>query len=284
MRVFFTDMAGYTASAVAARVAHEGHEVVNGVHDGDALLRRLADVDAVVQIPRDPRTPSERDARMTQGILRALEGTRRPFLYASSTLVTGDTGASAYVDETTCAPPPWFMVPTVATERSILASRDRGVHGVVIRQPVVYGQAEGLIPPLVESARARSLVQHIGSGENTWGFVHVEDLADLYARALHEAPPGTLLIGASDETRQSREVSRSVARAVGPEVRVKSWSVDLAQRTLGVTALSMTFSQRLSSDKARRLLRWTPSRPTVLQEIEWFVRGSRPPTLPPPAR
>ncbi len=48
MRVFFTDMAGYTASAVAARVAHEGHEVVNGVHDGDALLRRLADVD------RDP--------------------------------------------------------------------------------------------------------------------------------------------------------------------------------------------------------------------------------------
>jgi nucleoside-diphosphate-sugar epimerase len=58
---------------------------------------------------------------------------------------------------------------------------------------------------LSQSAREHGAVRYVGTGENHWAAVHVDDLADLYLRTVEHAPAGTLLNAVDDQPYVLRE-------------------------------------------------------------------------------
>ena len=124
-------------------------------------------------------------------MLAALAGSDKPFIYTGGIWSYGDTGG-AVVDETTPPKP----IPRVQWRRGGGGSRARRgarrIRTIVIRPAIVYGRGGGIPAEFSESARKEGAARVVGTGENRWTLVHVDDLADLYLLALEQAPGGHL--------------------------------------------------------------------------------------------
>jgi nucleoside-diphosphate-sugar epimerase len=99
----------------------------------------------------------------------------------------------------------------------------------------------------------------VGSEAVRWPLVHSDDLADLYALALERSPPGESYIGAAVDGLAVGRIARAFARRFGasneaPEII----SEDATAAEFGEWARGRAMDQRLSGDKARRELGWTP--------------------------
>jgi len=188
------------------------------------------------------------------------------------------------------------MAARVDTEHTVLGHPD--IRGIVIRPGLVYGNGGSYdIPALIARARARGRAGHLGSGGTTQSYVHLDDLAELYCLAVERAPQGTILHGVIDDVTQ-RELARAVSRMLGAGDRTDSLtfvqmlgmntveqlgltitrrlSANLSQKlgraltpppSVG-TGISLSLNKRLSSEKTRRLLGWSPARSDILQDIE----------------
>ena len=137
-----------------------------------------------------------------------------------------------------------------ASEQRLLAS---GIRASIVQPGIVYGHGIGH-PRLLMARRpaARHREQH-------WTTVHVEDLADLYVRAL-DAPGGQSYIGASGQNPTVREMGA----AIGGDM---SFAGDDATReNLGGFGEALLLDQKATGAKARSL-GWQPSRPSLLEEL-----------------
>ncbi|ASC69911.1 NAD-dependent epimerase [Halomicronema hongdechloris C2206] len=136
----------------------------------------------------------------------------------------------------------------------------------MIRPAIVYGHGGGLIAMLIQAAREADAVPIIGQGETVWPLVHVEDLARLYERAVVEAPAGTVLIGAGEHL-SVHAIAAAMALVVGVDDRRQVLTLAEARQTWGALADALALDQRVSSDRAKTLLNWTPSAPSLLAEL-----------------
>lgn len=201
---------------------------------------------------------------LVRAILAAYEGTPKRLVYTSGVWSYQNTGERV-VDETT---PPTDPLPLVAwrvpVEREVVAAG-----GVVVRPGIVYGRGEGargILGMLVSEARREGRVRYVGDGRQEWPLVHVDDLADLYVRAL-AAPPGTLLHGVGDACATMRDLALAASHAGGAPGRVASWPIAEARAALGGFADALAVSQRVSSARTRAITGWTPRAPTVFEEL-----------------
>jgi nucleoside-diphosphate-sugar epimerase len=289
MRVFLTGATGYIGSAVAERLRAAGHQL-SALARSDTAAARLsaAGIEPIRGDFADPKSvaagaraadgvislattyDSGVDGPAIDAILEALAGSNKPFIYTSGIWSHGDT-AGEVVDESSPPKP----VPLVAwrqgvEDRVIAAAREK-IRTIVIRPAIVYGRGGGIPAGFVESARKEGAAQIIGTGENRWPFVHVDDLADLYLLALENAPPGTLLLGVSGEAHPVREVAAAASRGAGANGRIRAWSLEDARKKLGAYADALVLDQQASGRRAQQLLGWQPHRTDVLEDIE---RGS----------
>lgn len=97
--------------------------------------------------------------------------------------------------------------------------------------------------------------------------------------AAAKVPWGRLLIAASDRPHPAREIAEAASRAGGAGGRVEVWVLDEALEELGDYAYALALNQRISSERARRILGWAPSAPSVFEELEggsylWIQHGS----------
>ena len=286
MRVFVTGATGYIGTAVGERLRAAGHEVDGlartdaagqkllraGVHPvrGDfGDLARLAaaarSADGVISLGTtyDPAV----DGPAVDAMLDALAGSGRPFIYTSGIWSHGDTGGRV-VDETTPARPAELVAWRVAVEDRVLAAAERNVRSIVIRPAIVYGRDGGIPAGFAESARKEGAARFVGTGENRWPFVHVDDLADLYLAALERAPAGTLLLATAGRSVSVREVAESASRGAGAGGRTTATPLAEARRTMGSYADALVLDQQASGRRAEELLGWRPHRPGVLEEME----------------
>ncbi len=226
MRVFLTGATGYIGTAVAEHLRAAGHQVMGLARSDYAAGRlRAAGVEAVRGDFTDPagvgaaaRTADGTisydpavDPPAVDAILHALEGSGKPFIYTSGIWSHGDTGGHV-VDETT-PPRPLPMVQwRQAVEDRVLAAAGRKIRTIVIRPAIVYGRGGGIPGGFVESARKEGAARMVGNGENRWPLVFVDDLADLYLRALEQASPGTLLLGVSGPSVRVRDLAMAASR------------------------------------------------------------------------
>lgn len=292
MRVLVTGATGYIGGAVADALREAGHEVVGlarsneaagkleargipsrrgDMHDPESISRAVRDADAVVHtaLSRGPDIPHA-DTQAMNVILRELEGTRKSLIYTSGVWVLGNTGERVADEETQPKPIP-LVAWRPALENRVLAAAKTGTRSGVLRPALVYGRGGGVVRWMLHEARQRGVVSYIGSGENRWSMVHLDDLARLYVRFLERAPAGTLLNAANRPSIPAREVAEALRQTAGPHCRLESMPLEEARRTLGPRADAFVLDQEISSERAMRLLDWQPQGPSVLQELQ---RGS----------
>jgi len=124
------------------------------------------------------------------------------------------------------------------------------------------------IPPLVAQAQARGVVRIVGSGVNRWSNVHVDDVVDLYARALAGAPAGSFYFVENGEASYA-EIGDAIARRLGLGP-VQSWTVAEAAKVWGEGHARYSFgsNSRVRVKRARAELGWAPRHASVTQWIE----------------
>jgi len=188
------------------------------------------------------------------------------------------------------------MAARVETERIVLGHL--GSRGIVIRPGLVYGRGGSYdIPAIIARGRVRGRAGHFGSGATTHSYIHLDDLAELYCLAVERAPPGATLHGVVGDITQ-RELAEAVNRMLGAGEQTDSLTLvqmlgmNAAERfaltatrrlTLNMSrkigslfsppssvgaGISLSLDKRISAEKTRRLLGWTPTRTDILQDIE----------------
>lgn len=291
MRVFVTGATGYIGSAVVGALAAADHEVVGLARSDESeeeLRDRGADVargdlsnpeslvgpcrgaDAVIHLAATGGDDWQQlDEGAVKGILSALEGTDKPFVYTSGIWVLGDTG-DQLADEDFEGEPLEMVAWRLGVEESVLGGADRDVRAVVVRPGIVYGRGGGMLATMVGQAEREGRIRVVGDGRQLWPVVHVDDLADLYVLLLG-ADRGSLYNAAVGPSYTLRDLALGAGLAVGGNVDVVEWPLDEARQELGSFADAQALSQRVSGARARAELDWTPSGPTPLEEL---VRGS----------
>lgn len=277
MKIFITGATGYIGTAVAQAVAGAGHQLLALAHrpgaeedvrergwtpvPGDlrrkeVLEEAAAGADGVIHTANtNDQDAAEVDRQAVAAFLRALEGTDRPFVYTSGVWVLGETGDEV-ADETASTAGAAPLVRWRADlEKEILAAARRGVRSAVLRPAIVYGHGGG-IPAMM----AAGDLPVIGDGAQHWTTVHVDDLADLYLRAL-DVPAGSVLHGISGEVTMA-EVG---AAARGGEV--EQVSLEEARQQMGGFAEALALDQRVSSARTRELTGWQPEAPSLLEDV-----------------
>jgi nucleoside-diphosphate-sugar epimerase len=243
----------------ARKLETAGAQPVPGdLRDVRIVLRAVREADAAIHLAQEYSADTVRlDRQLVDTVLEEYRLTGRPFLYTSGIWVLGDTG-DREADETWPLNPTPLVAWRPAHEQLVLQAQ--GARGIVIRPAIVYGRGGGIVGDLQRQGREGGVVRYIGTGENRWPFVHVEDLAALYILAL-QAPAGSLYFAAAGPSFRAK----AVAAAAGP--RAESIPLEKARLTMGPMADALILDQSISSRKAMQELGWSPKAKSVLEEL-----------------
>jgi nucleoside-diphosphate-sugar epimerase len=285
LKVFLTGATGYIGGAVADALLAAGHSVVGLARSDDAARKLTAK--GVTPLRGDLTSPTSltaavdaadgvihagttNDGRIDREAIRvignAMHATMKPLLYTSGIWVLGDTGGKI-ADETWPPNPAALVAWRPEAEQMVLGEARAGVRAVVIRPGVVYGRGGGIPADFVQSARQTGAARYVGTGENHWPMVHVEDLADLYVRALDKAAAGTLLFATDGSAYRVREIAEAASFGAGAGGRTESWPLEEARKTLGAYADALALDQQVSSEKGRTTLGWQPHAASILEDL-----------------
>ncbi|GAA2143020.1 SDR family oxidoreductase [Actinomadura napierensis] len=293
MQVFVTGGSGLTGPAVVAELIAAGH-TVTGLARSDAAAARLESLgatphpgslddldslragaeaaDGVVHMAfggdfADPDDMMRRDRNAIETLGRALEGSGRPFVSTSGTLVMPAGRESTETDEPDRAGIAGFRIPG---ERACLDFAGRGVRASVVRlAPTVHGPGDyGFIGMLVATARKTGMSAYVGDGANRWPAVHRLDAAVLFRLALEKAPAGSVLHGAAESGVTMKSIAETIARGLGlPAVPLPPEEA-AAHFPSPFMATVYGFDAPVSSARTRELLGWSPVHPTLLDDVE----------------
>jgi nucleoside-diphosphate-sugar epimerase len=278
MNVFLTGATGYIGGAVADALIAAGHRVTGlarsdeaaeklernriAVHRGDisspgTLVNAAKESDGVIHA--GTTNNGDLDKAAVEAMLDALHGSGKPFLYTSGIWVLGNTGGVA-ADESF----PLNPIPKVAwrpaVERAVLDAAAQGVRTIVIRPGIVFGGGGGIPADFVKSVKNNGSALYVGTGENHWPLVHLNDLADLYVLALEKGPAGELFHATDGSAHTVKEIAASAGKTA-------SWPLDEARKTLGAYADALVLDQQVSSAKARAMLGWQPHAGDILDHL-----------------
>jgi nucleoside-diphosphate-sugar epimerase len=173
------------------------------------------------------------------------------------------------------------MAARVQTEQAVLS--DGGVRGVVVRPGLVYGRGGNSdLRALIDRARAAGRGGHWGSGGTTQSYVHIEDLAELFCQAAELAPHGAILHGVAADVTQ-RELAAAINKMIGAGEQTDCLSLEqmlgIDPGTVGnvsgsftpppsaASGISLSLNKRLSAEKTRKLLDWSPKRADISDDI-----------------
>jgi nucleoside-diphosphate-sugar epimerase len=287
MKIFLTGATGYIGSAVAEALLAAGHSVAGlartveaeqtirdrgmtpvpgDLKSAPSLASRMESVDGVINAGTTNDGHTDTDA--VTAMLEALKGTNKPFVYTSGVWVLGNTGEQP-ADETAPLNPIRIVEWRPAAEQRVLDAAKQGVRAIVIRPAIVYGRGGGLPGMFVQSAHESGAAQYFGDGQNRWPFVHVEDLADLYVRAVEKAPAGTLLHAADGPSVRLKDLAEAGSFGADAGGHIISLPVEQAPAKLGPLAEAFLLDQVISGEKAKQLLGWNPHAVGILEDLRF---------------
>ena len=291
MRVFVTGASGWIGSATVDELLGAGHDVVGlarsdasaaaledkgatvlrgDLDDLDSLRKGSEGTDATIHLANkhDWSSPAEsnRAERVAvQTIGDVLAGSDRPFLLAS-----GVAGLVPGRPSTETDPSPFIGPdsPRGGTENLALDYVDKGVRSISLRfAPTVHGDGDhGFIAILVAAARAKGLSGYVGAGSTGWSAVHRSDAARMVRLGLELAPAGSLLHAAAETSVSSRAIAEVIGRGLG--LPVGSVAPDDAVEHFGFLGTFFAMDLAASSTLTQELLGWTPTGPTLLEDLE----------------
>lgn len=287
MNIFITGATGYIGQAVSARLQLAGHSVsglvrtesgaralrargvrpvLGGLDDVDVLQKAAQEADAVID------TATADHSESTQVFLSALEGTGKKFIRTSGTgvytdLAHGQLNPTVFT-ETTEHQPEDIVAIRYATDFAVLEAGGNGVHTVVLRPSMIFGDgASEQLPLLIRQAISSGRSLYVGKGENRWSNVYVADLAEAYLLALEKAPSGSAYNLAGGES-SMRDIAETIARLAGLG-SAESCDPETAYAALGQRWVDVAISSnsRVDSAKAKAELGWNPIGPDLLDDL-----------------
>ena len=159
--------------------------------------------------------------------------------------------------------------------KQILEAADKNIHTVILCPSLIYGIGRGVsldsmqVPWLINVAKKYGGAKHIGSGGNRWSNVHLDDLVDLYLLAMDKAPPGSFYFVENGEN-SMRDVCGAINRTMGVAEDPGRMTIEEASEEWGEGAAinTMGSNSRVRGKRAREELGWSPSAPSLIEEIE----------------
>lgn len=294
MKVFITGVAGYIGGSVATTLMKAGHTVsglvrseararqvepfgiepvIGDLADSAVLEQAAGEADAVINIANSD------NQEVVDLFLNALGGTGKTFIQSSGTSIVADLAdgerPGKIYEETTLVEPLPLRAGRVALNDAVIAASNAQLRTMVICPSLIYGIGLGAsadsiqVPWMIALARKHGVGRHIGSGENVWSNVHINDLVGLYLRALDKAPGGAFYYAENGEN-SMRELAEAISRMLGYGGRTQNMSVEdaVAEWGEGGARYTMGSNSRVRAVRARQELGWSPSAPSLLEEVE----------------
>ncbi|WP_067828491.1 NAD-dependent epimerase/dehydratase family protein [Nocardia inohanensis] len=282
MRVLLIGAGGYVGSAVAEHLSSLGHEIVSLERPGAIAASKYEtrtgdltdpasltaavtpDIDALVNLATPSGDPAV-DAAAVTALTAPLRGTGKPFVYTSGVWVLGATTGA---DETA----PTNPIPIVGyrpdIERQVLALADADIRAAVIRPGIVHGRGGGIPALLVDLARKHEAPVVVADPAVVWPMVHIDDLADLYAKVIEAAQPGSIWHAITQPAVPVADLAAAAAQAAGVSGKTKIWPLDQARTELGPHfADALALSQTVTGQAGIDHLNWQPKAPDVLADL-----------------
>ncbi|MFI2641952.1 SDR family oxidoreductase [Streptomyces sp. NPDC018610] len=293
MHVFVTGGSGQTGPAVVAELIAAGHSVTalarsdaaaarleslgatphrGSLDDLDSLHSGAAAADGVLHMAYggdfsdlDDMTRRDRTAIETLG--RPLEHSGKPLVVTSGTLVMPAGRETTEKDEPDTAGLAAFRI---AGERAGLGFAAQGVRASVVRlAPTVHGPEDhGFIPLLIATARETGVSAYVGDGANRWPAVHRLDAAVLFRLALEKAPAGSVLHGVAENGVTLKSIATTIARGLDLPTVSLTPAEAATHFVSPFMATAYGFDGPVSSAHTQELLGWSPTHPTLLDDLE----------------
>lgn len=280
MKIFLTGATGYIGSAVAEALQAAGHTVVGTARNVEAeqtlKQRGITPVRADLKEPKSLTVGLEgcdgaihagttndgrADGEAVSTMLAELK--HKPFVYTSGAWLLGNTGDQPAAEDAPLNPPP-IVAWRPAVEKDVLAG------GVVVRPGIVYGRGGGLPGMFIQSANETGAARYIGDGQNRWPLVEVEDLADLFVKALEQGKAGDVFHGVDGTAFRAKEIAEAASFGADAGGRTESWPVAEATEKLGPYLVeALLLDQVVSGEKAKRVLGWSPKAISLLEDLRY---------------
>ncbi|WP_065615703.1 NAD-dependent epimerase/dehydratase family protein [Pseudomonas moraviensis] len=292
MNIFVTGAAGFIGGSIATGLVQAGHKVTGLVRSAEQAdeLKALG-MNAVIGTLDDSQLLAEQaraaDAVINaassdhrgavEALLDALRGSNKVFLHTSGSSIVGDASGGKSSDviyfEDNLPEPTVDKADRVAIDNLVLAAAKDGVNSAVICNTLIYGHSLGVkrdsvqLPRLLKQARKSGVVRHVGSGQNIWSNVHIEDVVALYLLALTRNVPGTFYFVDSGEA-SFIDMTTAMAEALNLG-KPQDWPLQDAEAEWGyeMANYGLGSNSRVRGKHARELLGWTPKRTSV---VEWI--------------
>lgn len=274
MKILLTGGTGLIGSAVLGALTRAGHQVtavvrsqksslavsdqgatgiIGDLFDAGWLASELRGHDGLIHTAAgsDERDP-DLNASVIAAAIEAFTGTDKPFVHTGGIWTYGSSSSISETDEPN---PPALTAWRPASEQAVLAS---GIKASVIQPAIVYGRGAGIPAMLVAAASENEALPLIGSGEQHWATVHVDDVADLYVRVLERAPGGKAYLAANGVNPTVREIGEAITPSVAPE------SDDATIARLGAFGEALLLDQQATGQRAKSELGWAPTGPPLV--------------------
>lgn len=291
MRVFLTGATGYIGSAISQELLAYRHHVLGlarsysaaatlsaggveahrgALEDLESLRAGARAADGVIHTAfenisdtTDFAASIQADLRAVEAMGEALEGSRKPLVVTSGTMMV-TPGRAATEDD-----PGTEGMPRVPSESLTLSLAERGVRASVMRlPPSVHGEgdARGFLPSLIRIARAKGRSAFVGDGSNRWPAVHRRDAAALYRLSVEAAPAGSRLHAVAEEGVPFRDIAQAVGRSL--DLPVTSIPVEEADAHFGFLSRFVGSDNPTSSAMTRDTLGWRPIYRPLIADID----------------
>jgi nucleoside-diphosphate-sugar epimerase len=294
VKVLVTGASGFLGGFVSAELGRRGHHVIALVRrpdsapagtspavadltDRDRLVRAvaIAQPEAIVHLAaeiatqRDPKRLRQVNVEGTRYLLAAALEAGSPKLLFASTVVTGDARGAQLTEDQSLPYETAYGRSKQSGEALVVQS---GLPHVIVRPSHVYGPGGWFAAEIIGRLRQPGRLAVVGSGENLWDVVHVEDVASACVDALELAASGSIYHVVDDEPVRYRDFVAITARAlgVGTPRHVPIWLARLAAGPDPVR--SVVRSARSSNARIKADLGWRPRFPTAALGVPDAVR------------
>lgn len=290
-KVFIIGASGFVGSAVARLLKANGCQVSGLARSKEAAERlksagygaeegdfqdpyKLADIaaryDATVFTPT---IQFDEEVTVITPLLERYAATGRTFIFTSGTGVlsipsyAGEWREETFAEDDSFIPVEWMTI-RVETENLVRQYAHKGVKAMVIRPPLIWGHGGSYqIPGIFESVEKTGSACYLGLGLHLYSNVHVDDLADVYLRAIDCGVAGALYHAVAGEA-NFKQIAQAVAQVMGCETRSVTMK-EAGEIWGGVTArLLYGMSSRSRAVRSRKELRWSPRHLDMIDDIQ----------------